>query len=179
VVTALAAAAVLCAAQGAFTQEAKPDEAEARLLAVGAVAPDFTLPLVGGGDVTLAQSLKGAKAALVGFWSLEDDAGGLDLPRLKKLHTDLEAKGLAMILVNPVEDLPEVRRFARRADVELQVAIDGKETNRAVTHVYKARKLPTYYLLDPDGRVIFRSIGLKEGPLVDALIKAGLPAKKP
>jgi peroxiredoxin len=169
----------LAGGAGWALQEAKPDEAEGKLLAVGVVAPDFTLPLVGGGDVTLAQTLKGIKAALVVFWGIEDEGGGADLPKLKKLHEQLEAKGLALILVNPVDDLSDVRRIARKADVELQVAIDGKETNRAVTHVYKAKKLPTYYLLDPHGKVVFRSIGLKEGPLAEALNKAGIPAAKP
>lgn len=160
------------------TQDAEAEkkrlEAESKLLEVGKVAPDFTLPLIGGGDVTLGNLLKFNKAVIVVFWGVEAENGGPDLPKLQKVHQELEAKGVTTVAVNPVEDAPEVGRFARRRMLGFQVCVDGKETNRAVTHVYKAKTLPTYYLLDPAGKVLWRGIGYQEPALREALAKAGV-----
>jgi len=149
-------------------------KAEARLLEVGKTAPDFTLPLSGGGEVGLANLLKFGKAVLVAFWEIKPENGGADMAKLQKLHAELESKGLQTVAINPADEGPEVARFVQEAKVQFQVAIDGKETNRAVTNVFRARVRPTYYLLDPDGKVLWRSIGLKEAPLREALAKAGV-----
>jgi peroxiredoxin len=167
---------MLFGAAGAARTDDSPDrpDPEAKLLEIGKVAPDFTLPLIGGGEVTLGQVLKFQKAVIVGFFSTEAERGGEALPKLQKLHAQLEEKGLATIAVNPVEEKREIEDFVKAEKLTFQVAIDGQETNRAVTHVYHARSLPTFYVLDPAGKVLYRSVGLKEEPLRDALAKAGL-----
>lgn len=154
--------------------EKKRLEAEKKLLEVGKVAPDFTLPLVGGGEATLGNLLKTHKAVIVVFWGAEAENGGRDLPKLQKLHEELEPKGVTTVGVNPVEDMSDTERFVRRRMLGFQVCIDGKETNRAVTHVYKAKTLPTYYLLDPAAKVLWRGIGYQEAALREAVAKAGI-----
>ncbi len=153
---------------------AQETEDEKKLLKVGQVAPDFTLPLVTGGEVTLGNLLKFGKAVLVGFWGIEEEDGGTELAMVQKLHNDMQAKGLTTITINPVDPIGDVRDHLKEEKIEIQVAIDGKETNRAVTNVYKAKKLPTYYLLDPDGKVLWRGIGYKDAVLREALAKAGV-----
>lgn len=175
----LAAAALLVAGPAlthrAFAQE-KPAEtdAEKKLLEVGKVAPDFTLPLINGGDITLGNVLPFQKAVIVTFFSLEPERGGTAISKLQQIHKELHEKGLATIAINPVEPKDEVQDFAKNEKLDLQICIDGKETNRAVTSVYKARTLPTLYVLDPKGKVLYRSIGLKEAPLRAALTAAGV-----
>jgi outer membrane lipoprotein-sorting protein len=44
------------------------EEREKRLLAIGQPAPLFSLPMPGGGAVTLADALKGRPATLINFW---------------------------------------------------------------------------------------------------------------
>lgn len=159
---------------GAVPASAQDSEEEKKLLKVGQVAPDFTLPLVTGGEVTLGNLLKFGKAVLVGFWGIEEEDGGAELAMVQKLHNAMQAKGLTTITINPVDPAGDVRDHLKEEKIEIQVAIDGKETNRAVTNVYKAKKLPTYYLLDPDAKVLWRSIGFKEAGLREALVKAGV-----
>jgi peroxiredoxin len=172
--------AVLAAAflvLGGWTAVAAQDNTaaeEAKLLPIGQVAPDFTLPLVNGGEVTLANILKVSKAAVVTFFSIKPERGGTDLPKLQKLQEDLEAKGLMTVAVNPVELQGAIKRYAEAQSLHFLIAIDGKETNRAVTGVYKARVLPTYYLLDAQGKVLYRSVGLREAELREAIAKAGI-----
>lgn len=174
----LAAALLLVGIPGVMAQEkaapAAQGAAEKRLLEVGRVAPDFTLPLVSGGEVGLANVLKFGKAVLIGFWAIKPESGGTDMPRLQKLQDEFESKGLSTIAINPVDSAAEVRRFAEETKLQFQVAVDGKETNRAVTNVYRARTLPAYYLLDTSGKVLWRGIGLKEPALREALAKAGV-----
>jgi peroxiredoxin len=163
-------------------QKARIEAAEKRLLEVGKVGPDFTLPLVGGGEVTLANLLKFGKAVLVGFFAIDPKRGGADMPKLEKLHEAVEGQGLTTIVISPADSAEDLAKFVESSKIQFQVAVDGKETNHAVTGVYRARMLPTYYLLDPDGKVLWRGIGWKEPELRTALEKAGLkppPAEKP
>jgi peroxiredoxin len=156
-------------------QSEKEKKAEQRLLPVGQVAPDFTLPLVTGGETTLANLLKFGKAVFVGFWGIEPENGGELMAKLQKLHDKLEGKGLSTIVINPVDEATEVKKFVEAGNLQFLVAIDGKETNRAVTGVYRARNmLPVFYLLDPDGKVLWRSIRLNEETLMPVLEKAGV-----
>lgn len=154
--------------------EKKLLEAEMKLLEVGKVAPDFTLPLIGGGDVTLGNLLKFNKAVIVSFWGIESENGGPQMVKLQKLHEELESKGVATVAVNPIEDASDVERFVRQKKIGYQVCVDGKETNRAVTHVFKAKTLPVFYVLDPAGKVLWRGIGFKEPALRETLAKAGV-----
>lgn len=154
------------------TEEQK--RAESRLIDVGKETPDFTLPLVGGGEVTLFNLLRGSKAVLVGFWGIEPQHGGEHMERLQKLHEKLESKGVVTVTINPVDDLATVKEFADTKKLHYLVTIDGKETNRAVTNVYKAKVYPTFYLLDPNGKVTWRSVGYREQALLQALEKMGV-----
>jgi len=157
---------------------AEPTEAEkraeARLHELGKVTPDFTLPLVGGGEVTLFNLLKGSKAVMVVFWGIEPQYGGDAIPKLYKLHRKLEERGLSTVVINPQDSLPEVKEFMEAQKIDFLVAIDGKETNRAVTGVYRARSLPAYYLLDRDSKVVWKGVVYREAPIVAALEKLGV-----
>jgi peroxiredoxin len=176
----LAAMLVLCAGVASAAaiendKEKERKEAEAKLLPLGQVAPDFTLPLATGGEVTLANLLKFGKAVLVGFWTMEPEAGGEALPKLQKLHEKWESKGLSTICINPEDKADKVKRFVEAEKLHFMVAIDGKETNSAVTDVYRAAEmLPVFYLLNTEGKVLWRAIGLDEKSLTGALEKAGL-----
>ncbi len=165
------------AAEQAAPDEARLKQAEARLLEIGKVSPDFTLPVVTGGEVTLANSLQFGKAVLVCFFSLDEAEGGAELTRLQKLHDELESKGLSTIAVNPVDEAPAIKAEVEKRKLQFIVTIDGKETNRAVTHVYRAKQLPTYYLLDKDSKVLWRAVTLtggREAALREAIAKAGI-----
>lgn len=162
------------AADPAPEQPKSESSAETRLLEIGKLAPDFTLPLANGGEVTLGNLLKFGKAVLVGFWAIKPESGGSDMAKLQKLHEQLESKGLSTVAINPVDEAPAVSKFIEAGGLQFLVALDGKETNRAVTGRYRARTLPVFYLLDPEGKVLWRSAGLKETTLREALDKAGV-----
>jgi peroxiredoxin len=149
-------------------------EAERRLLEVGATAADFTLPLADGGSVTLGSFFTTSKAILVVFSGIGKEQGGPNLPKLQKLHDQFSSKGLTTIVINPVDETSDVRRFIMREKLQLLVAVDGKETNRAVTGVYRARQMPVYYLLDPESKVLWRAAGWDETELRAALAKRGV-----
>jgi hypothetical protein len=100
------------AAQQDPPQTEAQKRAEERLIEVGKHTPDFTLPMVGGGEVTLNDLLKGNKAVLVMFWGIEPENGGDKMAKLQKLHEKLESKGLVTVTVNPVDSLSDVKEFA-------------------------------------------------------------------
>jgi peroxiredoxin len=152
----------------------EPDPAEARLLPVGKEAPDFTLPGLDGGEIALTNLQKLGKAILLIFWTTEPKRGADELPKLQKLHDELGPKGLAIVAINPEDSKSDIKDLVEEKKLTLPIALDGKETNSAVTGVYRARKLPTLYVLDKDSKVQWRSIGLKEASLRETLTKLGV-----
>ena len=158
----------------AAVQLAEDDE-ERRLLPVGKVAPDFSLPQVGGGELSLANTLKTSKWVLVSFWSAKSEPSKTALKTLQKLFDDYGDKGLDILAVNPAETAPAVQKFLSDNQYSFKAAIDGNETNHAITGAYHAyNRYPTTYLLDSGGKILWRATGFDEAELKGALTKAGL-----
>ncbi len=150
-------------------------EEEKELLPIGKEAPDFSLPLAGGGEVSLANTLKVSKLVVVVFWSAKSADSRTLFKTLQKLYDDYQDKGFDIIAVDPADLAPAVQKYMSDGQFTFKAAVDGKETNHAVAGVFHVHgRYPTTYLLDPSGKVLWRATGLEDAGLKAALAKAGL-----
>ena len=141
---------------------------------IGDTVPDFDLPRVGGGRVSLFNQMKTKKAALVVFWSIDCPACRAQLPRMAKLYPEFSEKGLEIVAVNKGDPEPDLKKFKEQHGIQYSLAMGGGEGNYAVGHAYGVKAYPTNLLITPEGKVLWRVVGFSDIGLRRQLKKAGL-----
>jgi peroxiredoxin/outer membrane lipoprotein-sorting protein len=145
----------------------------AKLLAIGAQAPEFTLPTPGGDRLTLSELRRGKKATLVNFWYLACPPCRKEFPMFQKLYDRFKGAGLAVVAVNKGDSAQSVNEYLREERLTVPVAL-GEETEPSVFSKYAVGGYPVSYLLDAEGHIVYRSAGLDEAGLHRALEKLGM-----
>lgn len=144
------------------------------MLAVGASAPTFTLPSPEGKQVELAQLMKGRKAVLVNFWYYNCAPCRVEFPEFEKLYEQFEKQGLTIVAIDKGDTAAVVAKYVRSAGLSFPVALGGEATKGSVFARYKVGdSYPGSYLLDGDGKVVYRSSGEDMAGLKQALAQIG------
>lgn len=115
---------------------------------------NFTL--LDGNNLALAD-LRG-RPVLIAFWATSCAPCVEELPDLIRLYRELLPRGFEMIAVAMPYDPPlQVQNFVRRNAVPYPVALDVRgEVARAFGGI---DFVPTAFLLDPGGAVLYRQVG--------------------
>ena len=150
---ALLLALVLASTAACGTEESDTPDAKAAL-AIGAAAPDFTLPDADGKQHSLA-SLKGKSGTLILFVATECPVSNAYNARMQKLADDYRARGVNVIGINSnsTEPAAEVKQHA--ADNGLTFTI-LKDPGNKIADSYDAQVTPEAYLLDASGKLVYR-----------------------
>ncbi len=150
----LIAAALFAAGVGAWVGLFQPQATPS--LRSGGLAPEFALPLSGGGEVSLA-SLRG-KVVFVNFWATWCTPCRLEAPSLQRLYNTLRADGFEVLGVSiDTADAGEaVGRFKRDFSLSFPIPLDPTKT---VYKSYGASGVPETFLVDPDGKLLERFVG--------------------
>jgi thiol-disulfide isomerase/thioredoxin len=139
-------------------------------LKAGMVAPNFkVVSAADGKELTLA-SMKG-KYVLVDFWATWCGPCKESLPHTESIYKKFKDKGLQVIAVS-TEGKDKITPFWKDAGYTIPVYSDpGANTTRA----YKADAIPDLVLINPEGKIAFYLIGLRdEGEVLAELAKAGI-----
>ena len=115
---------------------------------IGAPAPGFTLPALGGGEVTL--SAYAGRVVLLDFWASWCAPCRDELPALELIRAEWEPRGVAFVAVNVDTDRAEAERMARELGVKMPVGLD---LDQKVVPLYQPPTMPTSYLIDKKGVV--------------------------
>jgi peroxiredoxin len=148
------------------------------LLAVRSVAPGFTLRTPQGVPVSLA-SYRG-KAVLLEFFASWCPHCNAEAPHLAKLARSLQSRGIRVLSVNADgETAPSVFAFHRYYGLPYPALVDPSSQPGSfsspgaagkVSNVYRVQSFPTFYAINPSGRIIWRG----DGEQPDALLRAWL-----
>lgn len=171
-----AAAAVLCSALGLCAQEAQQRQPVIYLVGHPEVAPDFLLASLDGKPVSLAGAR--GKVILLNFWATwcgPCRAETADLIELQNKYKDsLQIIGLAV----DVDDTSEVQSFVESSGINYPVAVAPIEVRMQYGGI---TALPTSFLIDPEGRIVQKHVGLSNPVLYEleirALLHLAIPAK--
>jgi peroxiredoxin len=114
-------------------------------------APDFSLPLVGGGTVTLA-SLRG-QTVLVDFWATWCPPCLAEIPELNAMSRELEGTNQRILAVS-VDSLTAaaLKEWLSEREVRYPVALGDTD----LAGRYGADAFPFHVVLGPDGKVLER-----------------------
>jgi peroxiredoxin len=137
-------------------------------LAIGDTAPEFTLPDTNGKSRSLA-SLKGKKGTLIFFTSARCPMIVAYHERLRQIVKDYQAKGFNVVGVNSnaTESAEEIKKHAAEKQLAYPVL---RDEGAKVADQFNAQVTPEMYLLDADGKLVYRG-GVDDNRSAD-LVKA-------
>ena len=120
---------------------------------------DFTLKEPGGEQVSLGQFI-GKKPVLLVFWATWCAICTEEVPVINKMHSEPPTSGnLQILALDFMESEKKVNTFISSKKVAYPVLLDRRGR---VARKYKVVGIPTYILLDRDGKVVYRDHTLPE-----------------
>lgn len=117
-------------------------------LSSGAVAPAFELESLEGDTISLAQ-FRGRPALLM-FWDTSSGPCSREFLALDKVAEKFSDDKLAVLTINSDFSKGTIYRALDKVDTSLPVLHD---VEWEVSHAYRAHAIPTFYLIDQQGKV--------------------------
>jgi thiol-disulfide isomerase/thioredoxin len=139
-------------------------------------APVVSLKSLDGRPLRL-EDLRG-QVVFLNFWATWCVPCRQEMPAMERLYRDYRGRGFAIVAVNYGESQAEIQRFA----VELSLSFPmGMDAGGAGARAFAVRGLPVTYLLERDGRILWRALGSREwdGPAGRAYFDKLLRAPQP
>lgn len=122
-------------------------------------APALMLPDLDGKAHDLS-ALKG-KVVVVNFWATWCPPCRREMPSLERLRQHLAERGLAVLAVDVGEDADTVFSFTGQLDPAPAFPMLLDKDSAAMQR-WKVKGLPTTFVVDARGRVVFRAVGGRE-----------------
>ena len=144
---------------------------EARLmLKEGSVAPDFTLPVLGGGEASLS-ALKG-KVVVVNFWATWCPPCLVEMPVLNELYAAYKDQGVEVLgLSLDEEGLSVTKPFVEKLKVTYPIV----EADRKAYQDYgNILTIPHTFVIDRAGKVSKRFVNNQTKEAFETAIKAAI-----
>lgn len=123
---------------------AKPDTTKYPDIAVGELAPDFTLKNLEGEEVSLSD-YKG-KIVMINFWATWCTWCDVEMPDMQKLSS--ENDDLVVLAVDVQEDIRDVKKYIEDGGYDFEVVLDS---DGFVNRAYLVNGLPNSYFVDKEG----------------------------
>ena len=144
---------------------------EARLmLKEGAAAPDFTLPVLGGGEASLS-ALKG-KVVVVNFWATWCPPCLVEMPVLNELYAAYRDQGVEVLgLSLDEEGLPVTKPFVEKLEVTYPIVEADRKTYQAYGNILT---IPHTFVIDRAGNVAKRFVNNQTKEAFETAIKAAV-----
>src|SRR5215470_13842910 len=120
---------------------------------IGCLMPDFALPLLDGGSLSLQSSLAGRKAVVVVFWSgICSHCRRYD-DYLNRLPERYPGVGLLAVASRQNESAQMLRATVAERRLRFPMVHDA---DRAVAKAWLVPQTPRVFLLDPQCRLLYR-----------------------
>lgn len=143
---------------------------ERLMLKEGSAAPDFKLPVLGGGEASLS-SLKG-KVVVVNFWATWCPPCLVEMPVLNELAETYRDQGVEVLgLSLDEEGLSITKPFVEKLNVTYPIVEADRETYQAYGNVLT---IPHTFVIDREGTVTKRFVNNQTKDAFEAAIKAAL-----
>ncbi|MBI3176445.1 MAG: TlpA family protein disulfide reductase [Chloroflexi bacterium] len=132
----------------------------------GFSAPDFTLDLLGGGQVALSE-LRG-KVVMVNLWASWCPPCRAEMLAIERVYRAYKERGLVVLGVNTTfqDNEADAATFVQEFGLTFLIPLDR---NGSVSKRYQLRGLPSTFFVDRNG--VIRSV-VVGGPMSEALIQS-------
>lgn len=129
-----------------------PFSAWSRWQEVSGPLPVFSLPTLGGGEVSL-QSLRG-RVVLVNFWATWCPPCVEEFPELVHLQQTYRAQGLTIAAINLGESPSRIRKFLGDYSIPESEVVIGLDNASIMSKKWGVRAVPTTFLINRQGRPV-------------------------
>jgi thiol-disulfide isomerase/thioredoxin len=121
----------------------------------------FSLPSLEGGQTISSKDYKG-KVMIVDFWASWCGPCKASFAAYNELLKKYGSKGLVIVGINIDNDKEKAREFLAENPASFHIAADPEKT---VATAYKLPTMPTAYLIDRSGNILYTHAGYHEGDL--------------
>jgi cytochrome c-type biogenesis protein len=123
------------------------------------LAPDFTLTSLGGSQVTLS-SFKGKKGVVLVFFATWCVNCMKEVPEIKRFAEKAQKEKVEVIAINFKQQTDIVERFHRSNNINYGILLDTDGT--VATEKYGVKGIPHIVGIDAKGMIIYRGVALPE-----------------
>ena len=120
-------------------------------------ASDFSLPDMDG-EMHRLTGYRG-KVVIVNFWATWCPPCRFELPSMEKAYAILKEKDIVMLAINVGEDSDTIFSFTADYPVTFPLLLDK---SGGVIDKYPVIGLPTSFIINPQGQIVYRVIGTRE-----------------
>ncbi|CRI63995.1 putative Thiol-disulfide oxidoreductase resA [Thiocapsa sp. KS1] len=120
-------------------------------------APEFDLQGPAGEPQRLLDHR--GKPIILNFWATWCPPCRAEMPSMQRAHETVTDEGISVIAVNVGEDAETIARFLSETDVDFPIPMD---LDSEVVQSYPVKGLPTTFVIDPEGRLVYSATGERE-----------------
>ena len=121
---------------------------------IGERAPDFTLPALNGGSLSLHDFRR--QVVVLNFWATWCPPCVDEAPGLERFAEQMRHQGVAVMGVSVDEDVEALQTFAAQQHLSFLIL---RDPDQSIAHRYGTFKFPETYIVDQDGKVAEKLIG--------------------
>ncbi|MEO7997036.1 MAG: TlpA disulfide reductase family protein [Gemmatimonadaceae bacterium] len=160
--------AVACGSPGDHSRDVAakgmPVPAKYKLIAVGDQAPLYEMPTLAGDSVHVGKTNQ--PVTVMNVWATWCVSCREEMHDLQALHDEYQARGVRVLGVSVDEsDVARVRKFVEKEKLTFSMVHDQ---DGRVQQLYQVSGIPNTFIVDKDGRILWKSIGNLHG-VVDSL----------
>lgn len=148
------------------------DVAATTLIHEGDTAPDFTVEMLDGSEVTLSE-LRG-KVVLLSFWATWCPPCRQEMAHMQKGVIDpFVGQDLVVLPISRGEKRKTVEAYLKKMGHTFAVGLDG---DQSIYRKYASNYIPRSFVVDKEGKVVYVAVGYDStiGEEINAAIKAAL-----
>ena len=127
-------------------------------------APDFNLEDQHGNFLKMSD-LRG-KVVIVNFWATWCPPCRKEMPSMQRAWEILKHEDIMLLAINVGEDSDQIFAFTAEYPVEFPLIMD---TDSSVVREWKVRGLPTTFIVNPAGKIVYQAIGDRDWDSVEIL----------
>ena len=131
-------------------------------------APDFTLKLLDGTDVTLSKLNN--RPVVINFWATWCGYCVKEFPDLEALWKEYNGK-IHILAVNVGESKKVIEDFLKKTPYTFPIVMD---TNYLASRAYNVSGIPVTYIVGKDGSIVFSRVGMMSKQDMTAAVEAAL-----